>query len=813
MSSQQTERAGLLGQVIRRISPATGLSLLLLLASLNSIAYGLTLVVRGLSLGLALGLASAGLGAGWLLSGSRLKPVWSAILTALVGVTSLFLLLGGLLPDLFTLFQHLNQLGLGLVRDLLNGNRHLQQVRIALDAGGDLLDKLGVLLARLSDFGAGWVTGNPTYDPLATLLLWCLALWGAAVWAAWAVRRQARPLAALTPGGVLLAGGLSYSRADGSALLFLLGSALLLIVLVQQLSHQERWETEGTDYSEELSLDIAMIAIPMAVMIVSAAAFAPNISPRRLSQLVQDALRLPHAQVRDLGDSLGLRRQPLDSSLHDDWRSPSMPRSHLIGSGPELSREVVLEIRPASIQMLPDGDPGALSEPARFNYWRSRTYDIYTGYGWMTSSFETIPYRAGEMAQPPGFPEGESLATSWQSSAVLIQEIEIIGPASDHLFAAGTILAADQDYQIAWRRSSPSAGPDIFGGSIAESSYRVRSLVTIPDPDRLRAIGSEYPQGLRQRYLTLPDTLPQRVLALALQLTATQPNPYDRAVTLESYLRGFPYTLDVPLPPFGVDAVDYFLFDLQQGYCDYYATAMVVLARAAGIPSRLVMGYAGGTYDIDRDVIVVTQADAHSWAELYFPGTGWVEFEPTGGRPGLDSIDESLPAPLTVLEEEPFPTAYPRLAVRTWLIGLNGLLGIILLSFIAWLWVDGWRLRRLPSGTVVVQLYRRFIRLGKSITTNPVAGETPYEFAARFSNNMEQVAASKSWGKLLAVRKAQIDRLTELYNLSAYSPHPLSQADQKTAIQAWQQMRWRLWLLHLSARWISPSRRFTIQKA
>jgi hypothetical protein len=808
MSSQQTERAGLLAQVVRRISPATGLNLLLLLASLNSIAYGLTLVVRGLSFGLAFGLASAGLGVGWLLAGSPLKPVWSAIAAALVGVTSLFLFLGGLVPDIFTLFQHLNQLGLGLVRDPLNGNRHLQHVRIALDAGGDLLDRLGVLLARLSDFVAGWASGNPTYDPLATVLLWGLALWGAAIWAAWAVRRQARPLAAVIPGGVLLAGGLSYARADGSALLLLLGSALLLMVLVQHLSRQRRWETEGTDYSEELSLDIAVITIPMAVMIVSAAAFAPNVSPRRLSQMVQDALRIPHAQVRELGDSLGLRQQLLDSSLYDDRLSPGMPRSHLIGSGPELSREVVLQIQPARIQMLPDGDPGALSEPANFNYWRSRTYDIYTGFGWLTSSFETIPYRAGEMARPPGFPEGESLAISRQSSAVLVQEIEIIGRESDQLFAAGTILAADQDYQIAWRRSSPSAGPDIFGGSIADSTYRVRSLVTIPDQDRLRAIGSEYPQGIRERYLTLPDTLPQRVLAQALQLTATQPNLYDRALALESYLRGFPYTLDVPLPPFGVDVVDYFLFDLQQGYCDYYATAMVVLARAAGIPARLVMGYAGGSYDIERDVIVVTEADAHSWAELYFPETGWVEFEPTGGRPGLDSSEEGAPAPLTVLEEEPFPTAYPRQAVRNWLIGFSILLGIVLLFLFAWLWVDGWRLRRLPSGTVVMQLYRRFVRLGKSIITNPVAGETPYEFAARLANFMERLAASKSWGKLLAVRKAQIDRLTELYNLSAYSPHPPSQVDQKTAIQAWQQMRWRLWLLRFSARWISPSRRF-----
>jgi hypothetical protein len=607
-----------------------------------------------------------------------------------------------------------------------------------------------VILARLADFIVGWASGNPSYDPLATVLLWGLAMWGVSVWAAWAVRRQARPLAAVTPGGVLLAAGLSYSRADGTALLFLLGSALLLVALVQHLTRQRRWETEGTDYSEELSLDIAMVAIPMAVMILAAAAFAPNISPRRISQMVQEAVRIPHAEVGELGDSLGLRRQSLDSSLFEAWRSPGMPRNHLIGSGPELSQEIVLEIQPPQVQISPQDQETGRVETARLHYWRSRTYDIYSGYGWMTGRPETIAYQAGELARPPGFPESQNLTAAQTGQVIMMQEIQVFG-AQDSLYVAGMILAADQDYQVAWRRSTASAGADIFGGSIATSPYRVRSSVTLPDPERLRAASGDYPQVIRERYLTLPEGIPQRVLALALQLTATQPNPFDRALAIEGYLRRFPYTLDVPLPPPGADAVDYFLFDLQQGYCDYYATAMVVLARAAGIPARLVIGYAGGSYDFERGVTVVTAADAHSWAELYFTGTGWVEFEPTGGRPDLDSAAEAAPATLTVLEEEPFPTAYPRPASWTWLLGLCALLGLLVLALIAWQWMDDRRLKALPAGPAVLQLYRRFYRLGQSITANPITGETPYEFAARFSTVMQRLAASKRWGKRLAV--------------------------------------------------------------
>jgi transglutaminase-like putative cysteine protease len=804
MNSQRIERASLATLVLGRIGAATGLSLLLLLVSLNSVAYGLTLVVRGLSLDLALGLASAGLGAGWLLARSRLKAGWSAGLAALLGMASLLLHLGGLFPDLFILLKSMNQLGVGLIRDPLNDYRHLNQAKSTLEVWGDLWDKLSVILARLSTFIAGWASGNPSYDPLVTILLWSLALWGAAVWAAWAVRRQSRSLAAVAPGGILLAASLGYARANPSALLFLLGSALLLIILVQHLSRQRRWDEEGTDYSEELSLDIAMIAIPMAAMIVSVAAFAPNVSPRRISQMVQEALRVPQTQLAELGDSLGLRRQTLDSSLYEDWRNPGMPRSHLIGYGPELSQEVMLEIQPTQIQILPEAYNNAPFKTARLNYWRSRTYDIYTGHGWMTGRPETIAYRAGELARPPGSSENQNLAATGQSQAIVIQEIKIFG-AQDPLYVAGTILTADQDYQIAWRRSAPSAGPDIFGGSIAESRYRVRSLVTIPDQDQLRVAGSDYPQGIRERYLTLPESIPQRVHALALQLTATQSNPYDRALAIESYLRSFPYALDVPLPPPSADAVDYFLFDLQQGYCDYYATAMVVLARAAGIPARLVMGYAGGSYDIDRDVTVVTEADAHSWVEVYFTEIGWVEFEPTGGRPGLDSPEHGAPAALSVLEEEPFPTSYPSQAAWIWLLGLCALPGIIVLSFIAWQWVDGWRLKALPAGAVVTQIYWRFYKLGKLITASPVAGETPYEFAARFASVMEQLTTSKRWGKQLVVSTAQVDHLTDLYTWTVYSPHPTSQADQKTAIQVWQQMRWRLWVLRFSARLISKN--------
>jgi len=146
----------------------------------------------------------------------------------------------------------------------------------------------------------------------------------------------------------------------------------------------------------------------------------------------------------------------------------------------------------------------------------------------------------------------------------------------------------------------------------------VNSGLPLAGPEQLRSAGNDYPDWIRETYLKLPEGLPQRVRNLALDLTATQPTAYERALAIERYLRTIPYSLDIPIPPGERDLVDYFIFDLNKGFCDYYASAMVVLARAAGLPSRLVVGYCERTYQPETGSFVVTEADAHSWPEVVF---------------------------------------------------------------------------------------------------------------------------------------------------------------------------------------------------
>ena len=159
--------------------------------------------------------------------------------------------------------------------------------------------------------------------------------------------------------------------------------------------------------------------------------------------------------------------------------------------------------------------------------------------------------------------------------------------------------------------------------------YSTSGMVSQASPPALRGAGMDYPVWITDRYLQLPDTLPDRVKELAANLTQTADNPYDKAQIIQFYLHRLPYTIDVVLPPEEQDFVDFFLFETGRGFCQNYASAMATMLRSLGIPARLVVGFGPGSYDQDRGGWVVRAKNYHAWTEVYFPEYGWVEFEPT----------------------------------------------------------------------------------------------------------------------------------------------------------------------------------------
>jgi hypothetical protein len=266
-------------------------------------------------------------------------------------------------------------------------------------------------------------------------------------------------------------------------------------------------------------------------------------------------------------------------------------------------------------------------------------------------------------------------------------------------------------------------------------------------------------------------------------------------------LRSYTYTLDLPPVPRQRDVVDYFLFDLRRGYCDYYASAMVVLARLAGLPARLVTGYASGSYDSELGVYTVTAADAHSWAEIYFPGIGWVEFEPTTAQPALQRPEAASSPSQEAGLLDPLAPLQPRQGAPWLALLVASLLLAGSLGFAAWQAADRWRLHSAAPEAAITMIFQRLYRHGRRLDAPGPAGETPSQFAAALQTRLR--AAASSWlGWLLPGRLVDsIGALSDLYNQAIYSPRPPGERERDQALRAWRQLGWRLWLARFGNRW------------
>lgn len=142
---------------------------------------------------------------------------------------------------------------------------------------------------------------------------------------------------------------------------------------------------------------------------------------------------------------------------------------------------------------------------------------------------------------------------------------------------------------------------------------------------------ADYQQWIQMNFRNMPDSITPRTIDLAKEITKDIISPYEKVRALEAYLQEIPYTLTPGPVPYGQDLVDYFLFDHRMGYCTYYATALCMMARSLGLPTRYVEGYhVSGSLE---ESVTVTNASAHAWTEVYFPHMGWITFDPTGTDP------------------------------------------------------------------------------------------------------------------------------------------------------------------------------------
>lgn len=193
------------------------------------------------------------------------------------------------------------------------------------------------------------------------------------------------------------------------------------------------------------------------------------------------------------------------------------------------------------------------------------------------------------------------------------------------LFALPRAVAVQGNFSDLYK---DAYGAISFQRSFERVSYRVLSDRGIPPPEQLKRENSAYTPEL-QNYRELPPVYDQRIAELADEITANATNRYDKARAIESYLQTkFGYTLEQKAG--GLEPLADFLFNVREGHCEYFASAMAIMLRTQGIATRIVNGFHGGEYNDAADVTVVRQRNAHAWVEVYFPGEDvWVTFDPT----------------------------------------------------------------------------------------------------------------------------------------------------------------------------------------
>lgn len=740
--------------------------------------------IQGVENSLLLLMILTGLVIGWLFSLSAIR-VWLAGLFSLLIGTLILIVRVGRLGNLLRSFFHQVLIIIGQIPGWIKNTDQPFNTETVPLLLVDLQTRVATLGSRLFTWTENIFQGSPLYDPVAIAFLWGFLIWIIAIWTMWLVFRHQKPILGITPALILASTTLVYTDKSPYNLIPILGVIIGLVILMNYDHREKAWREDNLEIATTIRGKMVQLTLLLAVVLMSLAAAFPSISVENITDAIN---RLSRNSIddEDLARSLGLDppRVTANINVFDNQKWGGLPNLHLVGSNPELSDQVVMvieveELSPVEVEEEETGE--------RIYYWRGLTYDRYVGRGWVSRSVIEVSFQPGD----------KTLASWPDSYQVIRQKVEILEDNRRLLFSAGIPLSADQEFQVAWRlKGTDQVDFDMFGASIERDTYWVDSLQPRGGEVELRGAGQDYPTWIREMYIPLPDTVPERVIALARDLTVNEPTPYDRAVAIETYLRKIPYSLELPPPPTDEDLADYFLFGAQKGYCDYYATTMVVLARAAGIPARFVTGYIGGFYDQDHGVYLVTADLAHSWVEIYFPDYGWIIFEPTGGRPAIDRPDISAPK-----FSWDYPASYDPLAPKgektpiNWstLIPLSILI-VIFLGVVVFLLADV-ILARIQIKRQLPVIYKRIYRIARWMGVHPQPGDTPYDFIQELIHLLGEFGSGNKRASWLLEAEGMLEEITWTYYLVLFHPDHGRGIQTEEIALTYRKLRIRLWYL------------------
>jgi hypothetical protein len=521
----------------------------------------------------------------------------------------------------------------------------------AISAEDALIDRLRALSASVGTFVDEVLVHNARSAETSVFLLTIGALlWAAGQFGAFSVFRRQRPLPAIGVMAVLLMINVALTVREQYLHIVVFAAAALLLLVRLNLFHQLRsWRARAIgDSGSVAGAFLRTGAVFVVVALVGSTALAANTASAPLSRvwssLDEQLVQFGYQVNRMMGGVTGAARGPnilfaQSQTIRELWESSN-----------------AIEFRATSSDPSPTG-----------HRWRGATYDSFDGRTWQQTPGERLTYLVEAGGDVLG-PSTESLVGADRRREVIVEVTpdEIGG----HVFVAPDgPLAMDAPAEVQVHLE-PDDLPGAFiagrlqGGLVPGVPYTVQAAVRVTEGEgaltgnMLAAAGVGYPTWVRRytevREGSIGDVTYRVADEIMINLPEGQRDPFHYAEAVQTYLRSsrFIYQTDVRNYCTGRNLVDCFLSPgMRRGYCEYFATAMVMLLRAQEIPARYVLGYLPGQRGADG-VWQVPRSAAHAWVEVYFPDHGWVTFEPTPGN--TENINEP-----TVLEPGD-PVATPR---------------------------------------------------------------------------------------------------------------------------------------------------------
>ncbi|GAA3407624.1 DUF3488 and DUF4129 domain-containing transglutaminase family protein [Paenibacillus hodogayensis] len=521
--------------------------------------------------------------------------------------------------------------------------RRLLQAAGVLFVLGAMLDyaPVGRSFHSIREWGAFWndVGGlfRDNFIQLAPFVWFSLTAWLVSLFALWAMKVKWRIMVIL----VVSVGALAFRDSFSFVVLWLQVAMLifcgLFLLVIRHFAGLKKRNPVGWSNLSDYPLNISLPIVFLVSLVVFLGTLAPDVRA-----LVTDPYTL-WKNIRGEQITFFNKGFGTTSVLSGDSSSGYSRNDSSLGGEFSFDYTPVMSV-----------------STSHRSYWRGETRSLYTGKGWIMSDVERKTPLVGVAADTP-LPQDPRLAPSLGKTVEVTQTVTVLGetvPDYPVLFGAYPVSKVQS---ISIGGAAASLAPLQWSSRLGElrwtgtgrqaypQSYTLTSEVPVVDEAELRKVPSELPTraGLED-YLFLPETLPNRVKELAVQVTASGTNMYDKVKLLERYMSTtFSYTNTPDLSKGkSRDFVDRFLFEIKEGYCDYYSTSMAVMARSLGIPARWVKGYTPGASAMMEEMMnfpeemlnpdgsgdyTVRNSDAHSWVEIYFPGYGWIPFEPTAG--------------------------------------------------------------------------------------------------------------------------------------------------------------------------------------